>query len=261
MDVTFDNVTVELGGWPVCDDVSIDIPAGSFTVVVGPNGAGKSSLLRCLYRALRPAAGTVMAGGDDVWTLPGSEAGRRTAAVVQESTAGFDLKVREIVSLGRIPHRRVWQRLEATDRDVIDEAIAQVGLEALAERSIATLSGGERQRALIARAIAQRAAVLVLDEPTNHLDVRHQLETLELVRTLGVTTLAALHDIGLADRYADQVVLLDSGRVVAAGPPSVTLTVASINEVFGLDAEFLAPTSADQPRAIVLALARRPGGS
>jgi iron complex transport system ATP-binding protein len=252
MDVRLNDVSVEVGGWRACDQVTLHLPAGTTTAVVGPNGAGKSSLLRCLYRALRPVTGTVLVGGDDVWQLPGPEAGRRTAAVAQEQPAGFDLPVRDVVALGRVPHRSMWQRLGAGDHQVIDDAIARVDLTALAHRDVATLSGGERQRALIARAIAQQATVLVLDEPTNHLDARHQLEALALVRRLGITVIAALHDLDHAANHADTVVVLDTGRVVAHGPPSDTLTPELIADVFGVHAEIL--TTATGQRSYALSL-------
>ena len=252
MEVALDGVTVTVGGWRACDGVTLRVTGGTVTAVVGPNGAGKSSLLRCLYRALRPVAGAVHVGGDDVWALPGDEAGRRTAAVVQEQPTGVDLTVREAVALGRIPHRALWRRLVADDHDAVDRALDRVGLTALAGREMGTLSGGERQRALIARALAQQASVLVLDEPTNHLDIRHQLETLALVRDLGVTVVAALHDLALAAHHADDVAVLHHGRLVATGPPDAALTPALIADVFGVRADVA--TTADGRRTIVLAL-------
>lgn len=243
MEVRLENVAVEVGGWSACEDVTLFLPSGGMTALVGPNGAGKSSLLRCLYRALRPAAGSVFIDGDDVWELPDREAGRRTAAVVQEQPAGFDLKVHEVVALGRVPHRAVWQRLAGGDHAAVDRALDQVGLAQLRERKMSSLSGGERQRALIARAVAQDASVLILDEPTNHLDVRHQLETLELVRSLGITVVAALHHLELAANHCDDVVVLDRGRVVAHGDPDTTLTPERIREVFGVEAELLVSSS------------------
>lgn len=253
MRVTFRSVTVEVGGWRACDDVTVDVPERSTTVLVGANGAGKSSLLRCLYRALRPTAGVVAVDGADVWSLPGAAAGRRVAAVVQEADAGFDLTVDELVGLGRIPHRHGWQRLTSTDHDIVGQAIDRVGLAGFGHRHVTTLSGGERQRANIARAVAQQAHVLVLDEPTNHLDVRHQLEILELVTSLGVTVIAALHDLALADRYADQVLLLAKGRLLDHGPPADTITVDNIRRLMGVHARFV-PDPVTGRRAIVFEL-------
>jgi len=243
-------VSVEVGGWRACDGITLDVPERAMTVVVGANGAGKTSLLRCLYRALRPSTGAVEIDGDDVWALSGPSAGRRVAAVVQEGSGGFDLTVGELVALGRIPHRRGWQRLTDHDHAVVADAIDRVGLGGFERRHVATLSGGERQRAVIARAVAQQADVLVLDEPTNHLDVRHQLEVLELVRTLDVTVVAALHDVGLADRYADHVVLLADGRIVDHGPPALALTTENIERTLGLRTRFV--TDADTGRRAIL---------
>ncbi|MFV0308745.1 MAG: ABC transporter ATP-binding protein [Desertimonas sp.] len=239
MHVSFRGVTVEIAGWRACDDVTIDVATGSMTVLVGANGAGKSTLLRCLYRALRPTGGVAEVAGDDVWRLAGRDAGQRIAAVVQEPSAGFDMTVEELVALGRIPHHRGWQRLEGSDWDLVAESLERVGMAGFGSRQVATLSGGERQRMMIARALAQQAKVLVLDEPTNHLDIRHQLEVLELVRTLDVTVVSALHDLGLAERYADQVVLLARGAVVGAGEPRSTITIDAVRTVFGVEVRFL----------------------
>jgi len=258
MEVTLDDLTVTLGGWRACDGVSLEVRSGTVTAVVGPNGAGKSSLLRCLYRALRPTTGAVLVGGDDVWSLPGTEAGRRTAAVVQEPPAGLDLTVRQTVALGRIPHRSPWQRLDTHDHDAVDQALHRVELTHLASRELGTLSGGERQRALIARALAQQASVLVLDEPTNHLDIRHQLDTLTLVRELGVTAVAALHDLALAARHADDIAVLHHGRLVATGPPHTTLTPTLIADVFDVHAE--TATTPTGHHTLVLTLPATAGG-
>ncbi|MFT3854515.1 MAG: ABC transporter ATP-binding protein [Ilumatobacteraceae bacterium] len=157
------------------------------------------------------------------------------------------------VALGRIPHRHGWQRLTAGDHGIVEQAIERVGLAGFETRHVATLSGGERQRANIARAVAQQAQVLVLDEPTNHLDVRHQLEILELVTSLGVTVIAALHDLTLADRYADQVLLLARGRLLDCGTPRQTITADNIHRLLGVHARFL-PDPASGQRAIVFDL-------
>lgn len=246
MDIEVSGVTVRLGTFVACRNVDVSMPSGSVTGIVGPNGAGKTSLLRCLYRAVRPDDGSITVSGDDLWELHQTEAARRIAAVMQEQSAGFDLTVRDVVSLGRIPHRRVWQRLDDGDRTIVDSALQRVDLQHLAHRHVAELSGGERQRVVIARSLAQQAKVLVLDEPTNHLDIWHQLGILELVCDLGITVVVALHDLTLADRHCDQIIIMRTGEVVAAGPTQTTLTPANILKVFGVHAE--AFTTADGRR-------------
>jgi iron complex transport system ATP-binding protein len=220
LSVTVDGVTVGYGnGSAALEGASLTVADRQFLAVVGANGSGKSTLLKTLYRVLRPRGGTVRLGDDDVWRSPRSTVARTVGVMAQDAGAGFDLTVREAVTLGRTPHLGFTGRPGPDDRAVVDDALDRVGCAGFADRPVSTLSGGERQRVVLARALAQQPRVLVLDEPTNHLDPEHQLATLRLVRSLGVTVLAALHSLDLAAQYADQVVVLDRGRVVRAGPP------------------------------------------
>lgn len=234
MTLNVQNISVALGGTTVLDDVSLTVPEGRFVALVGPNGSGKSTLLRTVYRAQRPDSGQVLVDGTDIWTRPATWSARHTGVLAQEQHSGFEFTVAETVTMGRTPHLRGMDRLSGTDTSVVDKALEVTGLTAFAGRRVAELSGGERQRVLLARALAQQPRMLVLDEPTNHLDIRHQLEILELVRRLGVTVVAALHGLDLAARYADTVVVLDAGRVVADGPPGAVLTPGLLRDVFGV---------------------------
>lgn len=237
MRVEMAGVGVEIDDAVIVSDVSLSVEPGELVGLLGPNGGGKSTLLRTVYRALRPRAGAVLIGGDDAWRdLSARAAARRTAAVVQEGSGEFDLAVADVVLLGRAPHQRKLAPASRADREIVRSSLARVGAGGLAHRRFATLSGGEKQRVLLARALAQRSQVLVLDEPTNHLDVSAQLELLELVRDLGITTIAALHDLNLAAGYCDRVVVLARGRVVAAGRVTEVLTPQLLAEVFGVAA-------------------------
>ncbi|WP_326553913.1 ABC transporter ATP-binding protein [Micromonospora sp. NBC_01813] len=224
------DLRVHLDGRAVVSGVTVLCQPGEVVAVVGPNGSGKSSLLRAVYRALRPAAGAVHAGQADVWRTGATAVARLLTALPQERPTDVDLTVVEVVRLGRLPH----QSRPAQDEAVVREAMASAGVEHLAGRRFSHLSGGERQRVLLARVLAQRTGVLVLDEPTNHLDVAHQLQTLRLVRSRRVTTLAALHDLNLAAAYADRIVLLDRGSVVAVGPAEEVLRPELVARVFGV---------------------------
>lgn len=223
-------------GPAILSDLSFTIPQGQVVAVCGANGAGKSSLLRLLYRFHAPRQGVVRLMGEDIWRLTAPQVARQLAAVLQEQPTDFALTGRQIIALGRLPHRRGFSAGLATptadDAHHIDAAIARMELGPLADRPFGTLSGGERQRVMLARALAQEPRVIVLDEPTNHLDIRHQLEMLALLRGLGITVVTTLHDLTLAADFADRVILLDNGRLLADGPPEEALNEATIAQAF-----------------------------
>jgi iron complex transport system ATP-binding protein len=236
---------------PALDRVSVGVPAGRLTALLGPNGAGKSTLLQLLLGTLSPDAGEVRFRGRALGRWPRAELARAVGVVPQGEDAAFAVTTRELVEMGRYPHLGPWRRAGAADRRAVADAMARCDVAHLAERAVHTLSGGERQRALVARALAQavqsavppgsadgageQAAVLALDEPTASLDVRHEMQLFELLRTLadgGATVLLVTHHLNLAARYADHLVLLDAGRVVAAGAPAHVLTRAHLERVF-----------------------------
>jgi iron complex transport system ATP-binding protein len=206
---------------------------------VGPNGAGKTTLLRTLYRAQRPTSGRVLVGGDDVWVLPGRQAARRLAAVLQDSTGDFELTVYDVVAMGRTPYKRAFEGDNADDRRIVMDALTAVDMAALAGEPYNRLSGGQKQRVMIARALAQQTGVIVLDEPTNHLDLRHQHEALHLLRRTGATVVAVLHDLNLAAAYCDRICVMDAGAVVAVGEPAEVLTERLIAEVYQVSARVI----------------------
>ncbi|MFJ9737059.1 ABC transporter ATP-binding protein [Streptomyces sp. NPDC101166] len=237
MNLTIDRLHVTLDRNPILRDVSLEARKGDIVGLVGPNGSGKSTLLRTVYRSLRPVDGAVRVGEDDVWQLSPRAAARRTAAVLQD--AGGDttgLTVSEIVALGRAPHHSLLGRDGPEDHEAVSDAIDRCGVRSFADRDYASLSGGERQRVLLARALAQNPRLLVLDELTNHLDIRARFELLDLIRATGVTTLAVLHDLDLAARLCDLVVVLSEGAVAAAGPVLEVLTPDLLADVFGVNA-------------------------
>lgn len=234
--LTIDKVSVAIEGKRLVDKVLFDLKPGEFVGLVGPNGSGKSSLLRAIYRVLKPESGSVTHLGDDVWKLSARDAARRTAVVAQERMGEFDFTVRELVLMGRTPHKSLLAGDSAADHDIVARCLAEVGMSRCATRQFLSLSGGEKQRVLVARALAQKAPFLVLDEPTNHLDIRHQLELLELLKRLRTTTLAGLHDLNLAARYCDRLVMLSEGRVAAVGSPAEVLTAERIGTVYGVQA-------------------------
>jgi iron complex transport system ATP-binding protein len=215
----------------ILHDISFTLAAGEVLAICGANGAGKSSLLRLLYRYQAPQSGSVLIEGRDLWLTPAREAARTVAAVLQEQPTDFALTTRDIVALGRLPHRQ-GMGPGARDTAITDAAMVRMDLGHLANRRFGTLSGGERQRVMVARALAQEPRILVLDEPTNHLDIRHQLELLRLLRGLGLAIVCTLHDLTLAADFADRVLILDQGRVIADAPPDQALTEATITRAF-----------------------------
>jgi iron complex transport system ATP-binding protein len=225
----------------------LSVAPGQVAGLVGPNGSGKSTLLRSLYRVTRPEAGTVGIGGQDVWQLSPRTVARRVAVMTQETTADFDLDVLDVVLLGRLPHHRGFGGDSPHDLELADRALARVGATELAGRPFAGLSGGEKQRVLLARALVQESEVLVLDEPTNHLYVSFQLELMRIIGELGLTTLAALHDLNLAAAHCDVVAVMREGRIIAHGPPEEVLTPELIGEVFGVRAHRLRHPETGRP--------------
>lgn len=219
-------------GKVILSDVSFSVVPGETLAVVGPNGAGKSSLLRCLYRYLKPTRGSVRIDGEEIWSLAARNCARKIATVLQEQPADFGLTVQDIVALGRTPYRRGLAAIGARDRSMMEAAIKRMNLTGLTGRHLASLSGGEKQRVMIARALAQEPDLIILDEPTNHLDIRHQLELLTMMRGLGPTVVASLHDLNLASVFADRVLLLAGGRVLGEGTPAEVLTAERIHEAF-----------------------------
>ncbi|MEU2495393.1 ABC transporter ATP-binding protein [Streptomyces sp. NPDC007883] len=236
-ELVVDGVTLTAGAHRLVEDVSLTARPGEVIGLAGPNGSGKSSLLRAVYRVLRPATGHVSVDGTDAWSLPVRQLARTVAAVVQESAADFDLTVREVVAMGRTPHKRLLDGDTPEDAELIETALDAVDATDLAPRPFDRLSGGERQRVLIARALAQQPSLIVLDEPTNHLDIRHQLDVLNTLRRLPATVLVALHDLNLAAYYCDRLYVLRDGQVTASGPPSEVLTPRLLAEVYGVASE------------------------
>ncbi|MEV7085858.1 ABC transporter ATP-binding protein [Streptomyces sp. NPDC093085] len=236
-DLSVEGVTLTAGARHLVRDISLTASDGQVIGLIGPNGSGKSSLLRAVYRVLRPDTGTVRIDGTDAWTIPTRQLARTMAAVVQEPAADFDLAVREVVAMGRTPHKRLLDGDTPKDTSIVDNALTTVDATHLAGHPFDQLSGGERQRVLIARALTQQPSLLVLDEPTNHLDIRHQLDVLGLLRHLPATVLLALHDLNLAAYYCDHLHVLHEGEIVASGPPAEVLTPRLLADIYQVTGE------------------------
>ncbi|MED7949634.1 ABC transporter ATP-binding protein [Streptomyces sp. BE303] len=223
----------------VAEGLDLRIPDGKVTVIVGPNACGKSTLLRALGRLLKPTRGAVLLDGEELARVPTKRIARRIGLLPQSPTAPEGIAVADLVSRGRQPHQSWWQQWSAEDETAVTEALERTSTTDLSERGVDELSGGQRQRVWIAMALAQGTDILLLDEPTTFLDIAHQVEVLDLVRRLNVergrTVVAVLHDLNQAARYADHLVAMRDGRIVAQGPPAEVVTAELVREVFGLD--------------------------
>lgn len=231
------NLSWGVPGKTIVRDVSLTVEPGETVGLIGPNGSGKSSLLRCLAGLRTPTSGVVRHDGVEITSWSARERARRLAFVEQTADTDSDLRVAEVAMLGRTAHRSRWRGPDASDHAIVAAALERLDLTALADRPWKQLSGGERQRTHLARALAQRTSGLLLDEPTNHLDVRHQLELMELAGRTPQTVVVALHDLALAARYCDRLVLMHGGTVVADGQAADVLTTSLLREVFDVEAE------------------------
>jgi len=230
-------VSVTYGSIKALSGVSVTLEEGQLASLVGPNGAGKTTLLKCISNILKPKVGTVLLDSTEISKISSKELAKKLGYVPQVQPTHIPLTVFEVVALGRRPH--VTWRLSKHDLEVIWKVLKMVGVEHLADRYFDELSGGERQKVFIARALAQEPEVLLLDEPTNNLDLKHQLEILTLIRRLvkfhNLTVLMAMHDINLACRFSDIIIMLKDGKIFAIGEPSHVLTSENIKRVYGVE--------------------------
>jgi len=232
-------ISLGYGDRRIIDSLSLELPAGQVTIIVGANACGKSTVLRGLARLLKPGAGVVELNGTDIHKMPTKALARELGILPQTPTAPDGITVADLVGRGRSPHQGWFRQWTEDDDAAVAEALTATGTLELAERSIDELSGGQRQRVWIAMALAQQTDILLLDEPTTYLDLAHQVEVLDVVSELnarrGITVAIVLHDLNLAARYADHLIAMKDGRIVAKGEPSAVMTAELVQEVFGLE--------------------------
>ncbi|KHL13196.1 iron complex transport system ATP-binding protein [Mumia flava] len=235
-----ERITAGYGTRTVLRDLSLELPDGQVTTIIGPNGCGKSTFVRVLSRLLQPAAGQVTLDGSPLTSLRSRELARRLSMLPQNPVAPEGMTVADLAARGRQPHQPWYRQWSADDEAIAHQAMQMTGVADLREIPLDELSGGQRQRAWIAMVLAQQTDLMILDEPTTHLDLAHAAEVLDVVvelrRTAGKTVVLVLHDLSLAARYSDHLVVLDAGRVVTAGPPAEVLTRDMLADVFGLSA-------------------------
>lgn len=237
MQIRTEDLKAVLNGNPILKGVSLQAGEKQLIGVIGPNGSGKSTLLKCIYRVLQPTGGAVFLDGKPLSEYSFRESALKIAVVAQHNYYNFDFSVRDVVLMGRSPHKKTLERDNAQDFRIVEEALTKVGMLHFAERSFSTLSGGEQQRVILARALAQQTPCLILDEPTNHLDIKYQLQLMDLVRGLDRTVITAVHDLNIAAMYCDWLYAVKDGRVVGQGAPQALLTPEFIRQVYEVEAE------------------------
>lgn len=227
----------------VSSELSVQIPPGSFTVIIGPNACGKSTLLRALSRLLTPTEGSVLLDGKEISRYRAKEVARRVGLLPQSSISPDGITVADLVGRGRYPHQKLLQQWSPEDETAVADALEATHLGELSSRLVDELSGGQRQRVWVAMVLAQQTPLLLLDEPTTFLDIAHQIELMELLGGLhaqGHTLVAVLHDLNHAARYATHLIAMKDGVVVAEGPPEEVVTVQTVADVFGIDSVVIA---------------------
>ncbi len=238
--ITAENLVWKIGRKTVVDGVSFHVPQGQTLGLLGPNGSGKTSLLRLLAGLRKPLAGRVLLDGQDIHRMPRRRLAQRVAFVEQHASTTANLRVIDVVKLGRFPHRSFLSGWTQADENAVERAMAHTGIDHKRLDGWQSMSGGERQRAHIARALAQEPKELFLDEPTNHLDIQHQVSLMRLVAALPITSIIALHDLNHAAMFCDALIVMQQGKIVAHGTPTDVLTEALLRDVFRVEARVTA---------------------
>ena len=257
--VEVDDVSVQLGSVTALDRITTNAQSGSFLGIVGPNGSGKTTLLRTITGMITPDTGRVFLAGNDVQHLSSRTRSRHLAVVPQETSVAFDFTIEDVITMGRNPYVGRFEGRQRADIEAVEEAMQRTEVTEFADRPISEVSGGERQRVLLARAIAQETPVLLLDEPTASLDIHHQIHTLDLITELvtdGKTVIAAIHDLNLAARYCDELLLLDDGRQIARGTPASVLTPKNVGDVFSVQSVITPDPITQSPRVTTYSTTR-----
>ena len=254
------DLSLGYGAAPIVEGLTVDVAPGAVTAIVGPNACGKSTLLRGLARLMSPAAGQVILDGSDITRLRTKDVAKRLGLLPQSSIAPEGITVADLVTRGRFPHQTMLRQFSRTDQQAVADAMAATGVTAIAGRPVDQLSGGQRQRVWIAMVLAQQTPLILLDEPTTFLDIAHQIELLDLFADLnaeqGCTIVAVLHDLNHACRFADQIIAMKAGAIVAQGNPADVITATLVEEVYGLQCQVIDDPETGTPLVIPRASSR-----
>ena len=239
MNIKVDDLNITLEKNNILKDINIEVDNKEVVGIIGPNGSGKSTLLKCIYRVLKPNDGAILLDNIDIKDMSVKESSKRLAVLSQHNNYNFDFTVKDIVLMGRSPHKKFMERDNKNDYDIANEALKKVDMFEFKDRSFQSLSGGEQQRVILARALAQQPQCLILDEPTNHLDIKYQLQLMRIVKGLGIEVIAAIHDLNIAAMYCDKIYVLKDGEVIKYGKPKDILTQELIKDVYEVNTEVI----------------------
>ena len=239
MNIKAENINITLEKNNILKGINIEVDNKEVVGIIGPNGSGKSTLLKCIYRVLKPNDGAILLDEVDIKDMTVKESSKKLAVLSQHNNYNFDFTVKDIVLMGRSPHKKFMERDNKEDYDIVNEALKKVDMLEFKDRSFQSLSGGEQQRVILARALAQQPQCLILDEPTNHLDIKYQLQLMRIVKNLNIEVIAAIHDLNIAAMYCDKIYVLKDGEIIKYGNPKEVLTQKLIKEVYEVDAEVI----------------------
>lgn len=228
-------ITYSIDGKIIIDGIDISVKEGEFVGIVGPNGCGKSTLLKNIYKVFTPDSGAAFIDGNDLAKLSNRKTAKKMSVMQQENIVDFDMTVYDMVMLGRFAHQKLFSGSSEEDRTIVNEYIKEVGLSGYEDRHFLSLSGGEKQRTLLARALSQKASLILLDEPTNHLDIGYQYQIMNILKRQNLTILCCVHDLNIAAAYCDRIILMKNKKIFDVGSPKEMLTKENIKELFDID--------------------------
>ncbi len=233
--------------------VSLGIEEGDFVGLIGPNGCGKSTLLKNIYRVYKPDSGAVYIDGRALNDMTSREVAKEMSVMQQENNVEFDMTVYDMVMLGRFAHQNLWHNDKIREREIVEDAIKEVGMEGYEERSFLSLSGGEKQRTLVARALVQQSSLIILDEPTNHLDIGYQYQIMNILKSQkDLTVFSSIHDMNIAACYCDKIIMMKAGHIVKVGTPEEVMVPDMIKGLFGVDTQITNNPVTGKPNIVFL---------
>lgn len=247
MNIVVEQLSIFDEDYQILNNLTLDFYGKRFIGIIGPNGSGKSTLLKAISRSLQPQIGKIMFDGKDINKMSYKKSSQLLANLSQEHEMPFDFQARELIMMGRYPHKKLFESENKEDEMIVNHVIEQVGISDIQYKNYQHLSGGEKQRVLIARMLAQKSELLILDEPTNHLDISYQLELFSFLKSLDLTVISAIHDLNIATTYCDYLIILKDGAIYTQGKPNDIMTKELIKNVFNVEVDILVHPQKGRP--------------